>query len=388
MKKRMIQQSVKKMVAVLGVLSIITGVTACGNATSSAVANAATDTKEETQAGESVDKLRIGLVTSGAVRPALVIAANELGYYADEGLEVEFLPLDDSAAGLAALGTGKLEVWPYAVNPSLSQIAQGNDLCIFAGSATEGSSMVKGKGNEDVDFRDYNNWVGKKIAFNSTSTTHALILQLLEENGVNPDDIEWVEITSEENVLESLKKGAIDAGFLTEERLIVGEKSGLVEAFQLAEVLGNYVCCRQTANLTYYNEHRDAFKKLVKGQIRALRDYKYDTAKVVEVVANYIEQDYEYVENYIATPNDVATGAYAQYKNPVSPDPLFNKVSELYEAEIATGLITPQEGVNLKEHIDISLFEEAVKDLIEEYPEEKAYQEILDLYYVNNSDYK
>lgn len=374
MKNKIYQKVLRRAIAVLGAITLMVGVAACGS-------------QQEKKTTDAAVKVKIGLVTSGAVRPALVVAANELGYYADEGLDVEFLPLDDSAAGIAALGTGKLDIWPYAVNPTLSQIAQGNDLVIFAGTATEGSSMVKGKGNEDVDFRDYNNWVGKKIAFNSTSTTYPLIIKLLEDNGIDPESIEWVEIANEENVLESLKKGQIDAGFLTEERKIVGEKAGLVEAFQLAEVLGNYVCCRQTANQTYFNEHRDVFKKVVKAQIRALRDYKYDTPKVIEAVANYIEQDYSYVENYIGTPNEVATGSYAAYKNPVSPDPLFNKVEELYNAQVEQGLITPVEGVNLRDHIDVPLFEEAAKELIEEYPDEPAYQEILDLYYETNTNY-
>ncbi len=386
-----LRDKVKKVISVLGIITMIAGITACGSNTQASVQEDCCDGKVEAVAGakkdETVDKLRIGLVTSGAVRPALVIAANELGYYADEGLEVEFIPLDDSTQGIAALGTGKLDVWPYAVTPSLSQIAQGNDLVIFAGTATEGSSMVKGKGNEDVDFRDYKNWVGKKISFQSSNTTYPLILNLLKENGVNPDDVDWVEIQGEEQVLEALKKGTVDAGFLTEERLIVGQKAGLVEAFQLAEVLGNFVCCRQTANQTYFNEHRDVFKKLIRAQIRALRDYRDDTPKVVEAVAKYIDQEYSYVEHYIATPNPVATGAFAQYKNPVSPDPLFNKVEELYNAQIDAGFITPAEGVNLKDHFDISLFEEAAKELVEEYPDDSAYSDILELFYTNNTNY-
>lgn len=374
----MIARNIKRILAVLGTIALIGATTACSGSKAEVAGVKKTD---------SVEKVRIGLVTTGAVRPALVVAANELGYYAEEGLDVEFIPLDDSAQGIAALGTGKLEIWPYAVTPSLSQIAQGNDLVIFAGTATEGSSMVKGKGNEDVDFRDYQNWVGKDIAYSPTSTTHPLILKLLKDNGVNPDDINWVDISNEEQVLEALKKGSVDAGFLTEERLIVGQKSGLVEAFQLAEVLGNYVCCRQTANGTYFKEHRDTFKKIIRAQIRALRDYRDDTPKVVKAVSDYIDQDYEYVEHYIATPNPVATGAFAQYKNPVSPDPLYNKVEELYNAQIEAGFFTPAEGVDLKDHFDISLFEEAAKELIEEYPDDKAYQEILDLFYKNNSNY-
>ncbi|WP_026527068.1 ABC transporter substrate-binding protein [Butyrivibrio sp. VCD2006] len=388
MKKKKVTQTLKKVISVLGIVTLLSGAAACGGQAGTSAENITDESAPKAAStDDTVDKLRIGLVTSGAVRPALVVAAQELGYYKEEGLDVEFVPLDDSTQALAALSAGKLEVWPYAVVPSLSQIAQGNDLVIYAGTATEGSSMVKGKGNEDVDFRDYNNWVGKKIAYSPTSTTYSQLLALLKENGIEREDVDWVEIPATDQVLEALKKGTIDAGFLTEEFLIVGEKAGLVEAFQLAEVLGNFVCCRQTANQTYFNEHQRAFKKLLRAQTRALVDYRDDTSKVVEAVAKFIEQDNSYVERYIATPNPIKTGAFAQYKNPVSPDPLFNNVSKLYQSQIDAGLITPAEGVELKDHFNISLFEEAVNELIEENPDVTAYKDVFELFKTNNSEY-
>ena len=388
MKKKKVTQTLKKVISVLGIVTLLSGAAACGGQAASSTQDITDEAAPKASStDDTVDKLRIGLVTSGAVRPALVVAAQELGYYKEEGLDVEFVPLDDTTQALAALTAGKIEVWPYAVVPQLNQIAQGNDFVIFAGTATEGSSMVKGKGNEDVDFRDYKNWVGKKIAYSPSNTTYTLLLSQLKENGVNPDDIEWVEIQASDQVLEALKKGTIDAGFLTEEFLIVGEKAGLVEAFQLAEKLGNFVCCRQTANQTYFNEHRDVFKKLLRAQTRALIDYRDDTPKVVEAVAKFIEQDYEYVERYIATANDVKTGAFAQYKNPVSPDPLYNNVKKLYDSEIEAGLITPADGVKLSDHFDISLYEETLNELIEENPDVTGYKDALELFKTNNTEY-
>lgn len=392
------EQIAERVTALILAAGIAASLAACGSGStgsSQASAAGAVQTSEaadgQTQDTKAEDGdlpvLKVGLVTTGAVRPALVVAANELGYYEEEGVKVEFVTIESTNSGLTALGQGKLNVVPYAVVPQLNQIAQGNNLVIFGGTASEGSSMVKGKGNEDVDFRDYNNWAGKKINYSSGNTTYTLLRQLLRTNGVDPDSVDWQEFTEESQVLEALKKGSLDAGFMTEEFTIVGEKAGLQEAFQLAEILGNYVCCRQTADREYYEANQDTYKKFLKAQIRTLNDYKNDTPKVIQAVADYIEQDYSYVERYIATPNDIDTGSFVKYKNPVSPDPLYNKVEELWDSEVAEGVITPKDGVELKDHVDVSLYEQAVKELIDEYPDDETYPAILESFEENNSSY-
>ena len=92
--KIMAVRNLKRILAVLGTIALIGATTACAGSQPEVAGVKKT---------ESVEKVRIGLVTTGAVRPALVVAANELGYYADEGLEVEFIPLDDSTQGWCTL---------------------------------------------------------------------------------------------------------------------------------------------------------------------------------------------------------------------------------------------------------------------------------------------
>lgn len=339
--------------------------------------------KEENQ----LPKIRIGVITTGAVRPALVIAAKELGYYEEEGVDVELVAIDSVSSALTAIAADKLDILPYAIVPSLSAIAQGGNYTIIGGTASEGSSLVKGKGNEDVDFRNFDNWEGKKIGYNKTDTTITLLRGYIESTGFDTSKAEWVELDDENARREALKKGTIDAGFLTQEGLWVGEQAGLVEAFQIAEFLPNYICCRQTADTDRVNADRDTYVKVLKAQIRAQNDYKNDTEKVVKAVAGYIEQDDEYVRKYIATPNTINTGGLVQYKNPVSPDPLFNKIEQLYQVSLDSGVFEEKNGVNLKEHVDINLFKEAINELISENPNDATYAKILELYERDNSDY-
>jgi NitT/TauT family transport system substrate-binding protein len=339
--------------------------------------------KEDAQ----LPKIRIGIITTGAVRPALVVAAKELGYYEEEGVDVELVAIDSVTSALTAIAADKLDILPYAIVPSLSAIAQGGNYTIIGGTASEGSTMVKGKGNEDVDFRNFNNWEGKKVGYKKTDTTIMLLQDYMESTGFDINKAEWIEIDDENATREALKKGTIDIASLTQEGFWVGEEAGLVEAFPIAEFLPNYICCRQTADTDRVKENRDAYVKVLKAQLRAQNDYKNNTDKVVKAVAKYIEQDDEYVRKYIATPSTLDNGGLVQFKNPVSPDPLFNKIEELYQVSKEAGVFEEKAGVNIKDHVDITLFKDAIDELISENPNDATYAKILELYERDNSNY-
>jgi NitT/TauT family transport system substrate-binding protein len=336
---------------------------------------------------KKLPKIRIGIITAGAVRPALEIAAYELGYYKQEGVNVQFVNIDSLQSALAAIATNKLDVLPYAIVPSLAAIGQGADDVIIGGTASEGSSLCKGKNDLNVDFRNLKNWIGKKIGYSKTDTTIILLQNYLKSKGLDLSKVDWVSIDDENSRLEALKKGTIDAGFLTQERLWVAEKAGLKEAFQLAEYLPNYICCRQTASLTRVKKNRKAYVALLRAQIRAERDYKIHTSKVYTAVAKYIGQSKTYVKNYIATPNTINTGGLVQFRNPVSPDPMYNKVKQLYQVSEQAGVFKQAKGVDLKKHVDITLFQDAINQLIKKNSKDATYKKIKQLFLAGSSEY-
>ncbi|QXE91410.1 ABC transporter substrate-binding protein [Geomonas subterranea] len=68
---------------------------------------------------------------------ALVLLAEAGSLFKEEGLEVKTVRFDDSAAGLAALVAGKVDVGAFRVADTLKAIARGNRLRIIAGGGTD-----------------------------------------------------------------------------------------------------------------------------------------------------------------------------------------------------------------------------------------------------------
>ncbi|MDR0760569.1 MAG: ABC transporter substrate-binding protein [Treponema sp.] len=331
--------------------------------------------------------LKIGLIVQDAVRPALVVAAEKLGYYEEEGVDVEFVSIDSVNSGLAAVETRKIDIFPFSAN-AISSLAKGSNHVFVGGVAVEGTSLVASPANRGTNFRDLSQWKGKKIGGSPTSIVVFQLLQFLKQNpDFDPDGFEFVEIDDNNVLLEAIKKGTVDAGFLTTERVWLAEEAGCAEAFDLAEYLPYYICCRLTANIQGVEENRAPYVAVLRALLRAEHDYKEDTDKIVDAVTAYTEQKREYVVRYIATEKNYQGGGLVNFKNPVSPDPLFNKLEALNNANIAAGNYVWNAPFTLKDRVDLTIYQDAITELLKRHPGDATYTKAFELFKENNSNY-
>jgi NitT/TauT family transport system substrate-binding protein len=331
--------------------------------------------------------LKIGLIVQDAVRPALVVAAEKLGYYEEEGVDIEFVSIDTVNSGLAAVETRKIDIFPFSAN-AISSLAKGSNHVFVGGVAVEGTSLVASPGNRGTNFRDFSQWKGKKIGGNPTSIVTFQLLQFLKQNqNLYGDEFEFIQIDDNNVLLEAIKKGTVDAGFLTTERVWLAEEAGCVEAFDIAEYLPYYICCRLTANIKGVEENRAPYVAVLRALLRAERDYKEDTDKIVDAVTAYTGQKREYVVRYIATEKDYDGGGLVNFKNPVSPDPLFDKLEALNDANIAAGNYVWTAPFTLKDRVDLTIYQDAISELLERYPGDETYTKAFALFKKNNSNY-
>jgi NitT/TauT family transport system substrate-binding protein len=333
--------------------------------------------------------VKVGWIQIDGVRPALVVAAQQLGYYKEEGINVEFINVDSVPSGIASVENGKLDV--FTLSPmALSSIAKGSDAAIFAGVATEGSSLVVSKENSDLDWDNFKNWKGKKIGTDPTDPiTYLLVQHIKEQNPDYTDEgyVDWVEFDDNNVLLEAIANGSVDGGFLTTERVWLAEERGLKEAFDVAEFLPEFLCCRQTTTLSYISEHRDVLKKLLRAQIRAEKDYTDSPDKLFDAVAEITGQTKEHVIRYIGTEKNYYSTGLTKYRNPVSANPLYNKIVEYDQVNIKAGFYEENPDIDLKEHLDITIYEDALNELIEENPDDQTYKTMQDLFKTANSQY-
>jgi NitT/TauT family transport system substrate-binding protein len=356
------------------------------NGALSACSDGANGSKEKTKEFPTV---KIGYIVQDAVRPGLVVAAKQLGYYEEEGVNVELVPVDSVPSGVAAVSTKKLDLFSLSVM-ALSTIAKGGDETFVGGVATEGSSLVVSKENVSVDFRDFHNLKGKTIGKGDTDPISYLLENYIKEQlGADWTEnyINWKIIDDNNVLLEAISKGSVDGGLLTTERVWLAEERGLKEAFDVAEYLPEYLCCRLTSTRETVKAKRDALVSVLKAQIRAEIDYKINNGKVIDSLEKFTQQKRDHIVRYVGTHKTYEVSAFTDYKNPLSTNLMFNKIKQYDDVSIEMGLYERNPDIDLKDHVDPTLWQDAIAELKVRYPNVPQYEELEKFFLRDSSEY-
>ena len=310
---------------------------------------------------ETAGTLKFG-VQPGTIRTAVVLMADHLGYYEEEGVNVELVEVADATAALTSISTnkGEVDIWGTGIVPDLNFIANGSDLVIFSGTAAEGGAIIAKPENVET-YKDFKNYEGKTIATVRADTAWVVSRAYLQKNGVDIDSIKVMEVDSQVNVAEAVNKGEAQLGFLPAE--FANKYSDTVDVvYEVGELEPMYVCCRQVTSRQILNNKKDELIAFTKANIRALEYYQDEANRdeIVKYLAEYSDQTEEYVYNYLFENRTIMT-----------IDPNRQGVIDYYNSLVDAGYFTGN--IDVADHITTEIYDEALSQLIEEYPDDKFY---------------
>lgn len=307
-----------------------------------------------------------------SIKAAMVVLASEMGYYEEEGLDVSFENIADLNDGLTAIDLGKIDILPMGIIPTVTFISQGSDFVIYGGTIAEGSQAVVTEENKDT-ISDMGDFEGKTIACVRPETGHMIAESLIRETGADMETVNFVEMDGFQSVIEAVKKGTADVGFVNSGFGQVAEQQGLVVAFNVGEFAPDAVCCRQTTSKKVIEEKRDALVKFQIANLRAMELAKNDKETTIQKLMDYSGQSEEYVDYCI----------YADVMK-ISMDPAKNRIQDFYEVMESNGDIPQDSQWNLDEAVDSTIYEEALNTMMEREPEEALWQELQTQFEENN----
>ena len=340
--------------------------------------------KETLQGGENADQEAGTAETITVGRPGLdikiacIIVAHEMGYYQEEGVNVQFEQISNLADGMTAVTQNKLDVLPFGVIPSATFIGKGADAVVFGGTISEGSEAITLPENAEK-YKSPEDFRGKKIGCYRMETGHMVMKGVLREAGLDVNsEVEFLYLDSMQSIAEAVKKGEVDLGFINSGYGYIAQKSGLAVAFQPAEFSPDFPCCRQTTSRKALMEKHDALVKFMTANLRGYQTLMTDKETSVGVLANYSGQDAAYVENVI-----YGTAAYDAAMK-ISMDPNKNRVCEFYEIMKANGDIDANTKYAMEDHVDITVYESALNEMIKRDPNNTMFTQLMDEFKVNN----
>lgn len=310
------------------------------------------------QGDGKTETLKFG-VTPGTIRTAVALLADHLGYYEEEGVNVEFVEVADATAALTSisLSKGEVDIWGTGIVPDLNFIANGSDLVIFSGTAAEGGAIIAKPGDVET-YKDFANYKDITIATVRADSAWVVSRGYLQKLGIDVDkDIKVMEVDSQVNVAEAVKKGEAQLGFLPAE--FARKYSDSVDVvYEVGELEPMYVCCRQVTSRQTLNDKKDALIAFTRANIRALEYYQDEANRdeIVQYLAEYSDQTKEYVYSYLFENRTIMT-----------IDPNRDGIIDYYNSLVDAGYFTGD--IEVANHITTEIYDAALEQLIRDNPD-------------------
>lgn len=347
--------------------------TACGTGENSAENNASNNVVDQ-ETEEKTYTLKVGyLKMNGA--PLADIAIHE-GFFEEENLEVELVPFNASTDGVNALQSKKIDVGlTFGTTTPLAFIAQGADLDIIGGHMEGGHPVYVPE--EDLDqYKTFADFKGKTIGTVRLGVPDIVFKSALKNAGVDLEkDVEFVEFKSGANLLEAAAARKVDVAFAGTGYLTKATEAKLVPFAWSNDVQPGHVCCRAVTRGDFTEEQAIAYKKFLKGLIKA-EHVKLESPEIA------LESSKERFNLDDATVDEIVNEEHLIN----SADPHKHQVEVLWEQMKDLGYIEEEaKNLDLNEHFNLTFYEEALNELIKENPDDDYYTQALERYKEQNA---
>lgn len=297
-----------------------------------------------------------------AIKASLTSIAYSLGYFKEEGVTVQCVTLQNTADAITAMTLGKVDVVPVGITGQLQFIAKGSNLVIFGGSAMEGGAIIT-KPTRAKEFSNWQNWRGKNWATGRSFTGDFVVRNQLRKIGIIPQkNITISDLADNMPIIQAVAKGTADVGYITSDGVAIAKQMGLSVILNVADLDPGYPCCRQTANADSLKKKRKAYVAYQRALIRAYKVIQSHPETAIKVMMKLTGQNRVYIE----------TGLYGTYASQYNPSPAKKKVGDFYQYLVQEGVVKERR-VKIGDHIDTGIFKEALKDILQRYPNDQDY---------------
>lgn len=223
--------------------------------------------------------VRVGAVAG--VSNAGMFYASERGYFAQEGLEVEYLPFDSAARMITALAADQLDVGAGSASAGLlNAIARGVGLRITGPLArhepgnTAVYVMVRKELVDSGAVRDWPDLKGRTIAIAAKASTNEYAADLLaERGGFTLADLNVVELNFSD-MLSAFANGAIDIAIVNEPASTAGVDRGVaVKWREITDLQQRFQFTVVLYSPELATTRADAGRRWMTAYLRGVRDY-------------------------------------------------------------------------------------------------------------------
>ncbi|MFA4862014.1 ABC transporter substrate-binding protein [Methanoregula sp.] len=297
---------------------------------------------------------------------ALIFIAKEKGFFEKQGLDVSLFQFQNSAEGTNAILAKKVDVGGFGLTP-LVFISKGANETIIGGLDGDAAGLVVTADKAD-QYRNLTTpadlaiFKGKTIATVRASTGDIHFRDALTKAGLDlKKDITIQELASPSAVLEAVKAGKVDAGLVWTPYMELAESQGLRVVLYTGDFYPRHPCCRIAVLTDELSKNRDTYVRFEKALIESYKWLSENPDASVDVVGKYVSVD-----------KSVLKEAMTNGKTYNSPDPNTKGIDRIHTMMKNMNYINTS--VNIDDHIDRTVYKQALDELTRANPADAFYQ--------------
>jgi len=234
---------------------------------------------------------------------APLFIAQEEGYFAEQGLEVEFLRIDKTAEAIPALAQGQIDVGAGFFDVStLNAVAKGggikyvSDKGYLAQDGCGASTWVVRKELVEKLDADLKHIKGMKVALTPTSSAEYALDRLLKDTGLTHADVEILNLPLATR-LEGLINGSVDIAAVSDPWTVRAVRAGCVEWRPWQTYMPDFQFSINMFGPNLLVKDPEVGKRYLIAYLKAARQYNEGkTPRNVEIISKYTEMKPEEVQ--------------------------------------------------------------------------------------------
>ena len=202
-------------VAMLWLVVVMALVTACGG---SGTSPAPSSGPAGSQAGGDAIEVTVGVGGQASLVYLPTTLAQQLGYYAEEGLKVTLQDFQGGSKALEALMGGSVDVVSGFYDHTIQMAAKGQKLKAFVTMLRYPGMVLAVSPKSDKPINSVADLKGAVVGVSAPgSSTHLFLNYLLSKEGLNPQaDVSVIGIGLSATAVAAMEKGEVDAAVLTD----------------------------------------------------------------------------------------------------------------------------------------------------------------------------
>ncbi len=301
--------------------------------------------------------IRFGFVPN--VINAPVYVAVEKGYFAEEGIKVEFLPVDGGSDAVVQVAAGNFDVVAGGISANmLNAVARGIAFEIAASLHTERPPLaspfvVSKKRYESGELTKISDLKGKKVATNNRGTaTEWWLSEALRQGGVDITEVEVIGMPFPQ-IAPALESGSLDGAILSEPFATAAEDKGLIVRLS-EDFVNGFKPTYLYFNKEWVTANAEHATRFIKAYLRGARDLQGE---------RYFEEaNVAAIAKYTKVAPDVIRRARRPHFDPNGTIAL-DDIQTLQRFYRKQGLLNHEQDVDMTQFINTQYLEAALKAL-------------------------